>query len=647
MKLAPLNPTFLTERDAIVAAAQALGGSDTPDVWAGFALRGMGFSAQVLVNGGGGSTRVVEAFDPPNLRQLPTFSISDSSGNNNGYLEPGENVLITIPVENPTGNTVTGVTVSVNGGPAVSYGTIVNNATVTNVIPYTLPSVACGATTPITISINSSLGPTGTTTTLGPLGIPTFGGSTQNFDGVAAPALPTLWTQVNTGAQNPWVTTATGPDTAPNSAFGNDGTSTGDSSLITPLIQVTSSSASVTFRKNYSFEAPDWDAMVLEISIAGGAFQDILTAGGSFTAGGYTGTVNTTAGNPLAGRPAWLGASGGYTTTTANLPASANGQVVKLRWRIGTDAATGGVGANIDTVSITGSEFSNGFTCPPIVTACNNDPRADFDGDSVSDLSVFRVGTWYVQRSTAGFFSSAFGSAGDEIVPGDYDGDEKADLAVMRNTGGSLTWYIFGSTSGFSSVGWGAAGDIAVAADYDGDDLTDIAVYRPGSNTFYVRSSLGGGSLIAQAWGTAGDIPLTGDFDGDCKSDYGVFRAGTWHLLRSTAGYIPIGFGAAGDGLVHADYDGDNKADVAVTRNTGGSLTWYVLGSTAGFSSTSWGLNTDIAVPGDYDGDAKDDIGVFRGSTGTWYVLRSSNGSLLSSAFGTAGDVPVPSGYIP
>lgn len=386
----------------------------------------------------------------------------------------------------------------------------------------------------------------------------------------------------------------------------------------------------------------------MEISTAGGPFQDIVTAGGSFVTGGYTGTVNTTAGNPLAGRMAWIGASGGYITSTVNLPASANGQVVRLRWRIATDAAVGGVGANVDTVTLTGGVFSNGFTCPPIVAACNNDPRADFDGDGTSDFSVFRGGNWFVQRSTAGFFASGFGAPGDEIVPGDYDGDEKADLAVMRNVGGSLIWYVMGSTSGFSAFGWGAAGDIAVAGDYDGDDKTDVAVYRPGApGVFFVRSSAAGGGLIAQAWGAPGDIPLTADFDGDCKSDYGVFRAGTWHILRSTAGYVASPFGAVGDGIVHGDYDGDNKADVAVARNVGGSLIWYVLGSTSGFTATSWGVSTDIPAPGDFDGDGKDDIAVFRGATGTWYVLRSSNGSLLASPFGTAGDVPVPSGYLP
>jgi hypothetical protein len=48
MKLAPLGPTFLTERDAILAAAVMGGtGADVGDIWAGFAIRGMGFSSSI------------------------------------------------------------------------------------------------------------------------------------------------------------------------------------------------------------------------------------------------------------------------------------------------------------------------------------------------------------------------------------------------------------------------------------------------------------------------------------------------------------------------------------------------------------------------------------------------------------------------
>ena len=58
MKLAPLGPTFLTERDAILAAAVMSGtGADLSDIWSGFAIRGMGFSSSIQNAGTGAEQR--------------------------------------------------------------------------------------------------------------------------------------------------------------------------------------------------------------------------------------------------------------------------------------------------------------------------------------------------------------------------------------------------------------------------------------------------------------------------------------------------------------------------------------------------------------------------------------------------------------
>ena len=93
-----------------------------------------------------------------------------------------------------------------------------------------------------------------------------------------------------------------------------------------------------------------------------GAFQDILAAGGTFASGGYNSTLATGFPNPLPGRMAWTGLSGGtaaaptYITTVVNLPAAAAGQTIQLKWRQGSDNSVipaTNPGSRIDTISRT------------------------------------------------------------------------------------------------------------------------------------------------------------------------------------------------------------------------------------------------------------------------------------------------------
>ncbi|HQU84466.1 MAG TPA: M36 family metallopeptidase, partial [Pyrinomonadaceae bacterium] len=474
MKLAPLGPTILQERDSIIAAALASSlapeaADDVADCWNGFALRGMGFSASITNAGtGANNTIVTDGFDLPNLFQTPTFSVSDSAGNNNGFPEPGENLTLTIPLTNNTGTAATGTTLTVVGGGSANYGTINSGTTISQPVSFTVPAnTPCGSVLNLTFNVNSSLGATSFTRQI-IIGAPTTT-FTENFDSVTAPAFPAGWTAAPVQSGINFVTTTNTPDSAPNAAFAaNPTTVGGGSDLTSPSMPITAAAATVTFRHKFDTE-PGWDGGALEISIAGGAFQDIINAGGRFVENGYTGALGAGTNNPLANRNSWNGLSNGYISTTVQLPASAAGQNVQLKWRFGADDNTAGSGANpgwyVDNVSVKGS-----YTCGSVVPS--GKARADFDGDGKTDVSVFRPsdGNWYLLRSTAGFGSVSWGLSTDTLVPGDYDNDNKTDPAVYR--GGN--WLILQSSNNtFSSIGWGNATDKPVAADYDGDGKTD------------------------------------------------------------------------------------------------------------------------------------------------------------------------------
>src|SRR5262249_18820355 len=74
--------------------------------------------------------------------------------------------------------------------------------------------------------------------------------------------------------------------------------------------------------------------------------------------------------SPIAGRMAWSGNSGGFITTTVNLPAASAGQPTVLRWRLATDSSVSATGQTIDT--ITAGTCSSGCSRPPGSSPCDD-----------------------------------------------------------------------------------------------------------------------------------------------------------------------------------------------------------------------------------------------------------------------------------
>lgn len=643
MKLAPLNPTPLTERDAIIAAA--LGGGtpeDVADIWAGFAIRGMGVSASIqnlggISNAGTATVRVTEAFDLPNLIQTPAITVSDGDGD--GHPEPSEPLTISLPLTNQTGSTAANVNVQLVGGSAVTYGSIAHNSTVSRNLTITVPPGSpCGSVFELVFNVTSSLGPVTFTRRIN-LGNAQLTFS-ENFDGVAAPNFPSGWTAEAIQNGTNFVTSTANASSAPNSAFALDPTTVGGgTNLTSPQFNVSIAAATVSFRNNWNTE-DGWDGGVLEISIGGGAFQDIVAAGGYFTQNGYNGSLGSNGvNNPLASRAAWTGNSNGYVTTVANLPASAVGQNVRLRWRFGADDNTAVVGWNIDDVRVNGNA-----TCSYSPPGGVSTARADFDGDGRTDYSVVRPSAeahWFILGSTAGFQAYNWGFGTDIPVPGDYDEDGKTDVAVFRRSDspGSSFFILKSDGNVFQSISWGVAEDIPVTGDFDGDGKADATVFRPSTGNWH--SLLSNGGMRHQQFGQAGDKPVGGDFDGDGTSDITVVRDGTWISSLSTGGVRFVSFGYPTDAIVPADYDGDGKDDVAIFRNG----EWWILRSSDNAAvSISFGQAGDVPVPGNYDGDSMDDVAIFR--NGAWWVLKSSGG-VDTANFGFGTDIPLPSKYLP
>jgi hypothetical protein len=300
---------------------------------------------------------------------------SESCSPGNGVIDPGETVTLNVCLQNfGTANTSNLVaTLQASGGvtnPSApqNYGALLaGGGAVCKTFTFTA-SGSCGGSVTGTIHLQDGANDLGNVSFSYTLGV--------NL--VTPPALPSGWTAdqgVNAAAAPPWQTSNGGAptpvaDTAPNAAFSQDPSNTCDNRLYTPSFTY-SSGAQLTFRQNYDLEQQTattaYDGGVLEISINGGAYTDIITAGGSFVTGGYNHTaINTGFSNPLLpSRPNWSGISnsgaGGFETCTVNLPAAGAGVPVQLRWRMGSDNIVSHNGWRVDSVSVTGAALSQTF----------------------------------------------------------------------------------------------------------------------------------------------------------------------------------------------------------------------------------------------------------------------------------------------
>lgn len=295
----------------------------------------------------------------------------------------------------------------------------------------------------------------------------------------------------------------------------------------------------------------------------------------------------------------------------------------------------------------------------------------DFDGDNRTDLAVFRVATntFFARRSGStnalDILGLQFGNAQtDDLVPADYNGDGITDFAVYRRDIATNLGTFFvqdtarvSSPQGFRAFQFGFATDQPVPRDYDGDNRADFAVVRrtPGATSlvrgtltwFILQSSTN--TLRSVQFGFDVDTPAPGDYDGDGRFDIAVFRnevdgTGTFFILQSSTNTVrAVRFGLGSDLVIPGDYDGDGRTDIAVVRQ-GDPFQFFILRSSDNsFLAVTFGEKPQIPAPGDYDGDGRTDIAVFDPRNGVFYILESSSNNTVvrQRQFGQNGDIPL------
>lgn len=184
LKVTPIDPSFIDGRDALFTADCASNAcANEESIWGGFADRGLGYGSNAPFNVMFGYTAahlgVKESFSLPFLDVVDAgtdVAIDDSASNNNGAIDPGEAVLLTVSLTNPwraasknvasATATLTTLTTGVNiFDNTAAWGAIAAQATTAagDSFLITLDStVACGSSINFTLTTTSSLGVTAT-----------------------------------------------------------------------------------------------------------------------------------------------------------------------------------------------------------------------------------------------------------------------------------------------------------------------------------------------------------------------------------------------------------------------------------------------------------------------------------------------------
>jgi hypothetical protein len=167
----------------------------------------------------------------------------------------------------------------------------------------------------------------------------------------------------------------------------------------------------------------------------------------------------------------------------------------------------------------------------------------DIDGDGKDDIVLHRPGTIVQLFMDGARVARSSNVVDDGMVPsiGDFDGNGRADLAMLKSNGELHVW--LSTPSGFSKALVSTiktAFSIKAVQDIDGDGNADLLLFRPGQLVQYLMQ---GQSVVRSRTFTLTStysVASTGDFNADGRSDimlqHNTYRS-LYLWLATTTGY--------------------------------------------------------------------------------------------------------------
>ncbi|MBL8172561.1 MAG: VCBS repeat-containing protein, partial [Acidobacteria bacterium] len=239
----------------------------------------------------------------------------------------------------------------------------------------------------------------------------------------------------------------------------------------------------------------------------------------------------------------------------------------------------------------------------------------DYNGDNHLDIVTTEYDDDKV-RILLGNGSGQFTNAPQSPVPtgdqpvataiGDFNGDNKADIAITNQLSHNITILLGNGDGTFaqaanSPIAVGNAPRGIAHGYFNGDAQLDLAVCNGGSDNISILLGNGNGTFTPAAGSPlmAQDAPfhvVTGFFDADANADLAVANLGSGtvaiFLGNGSGGFAPSGspisVGAFTSFLALADFNGDGKRDLAATNRLSNNVV-ILLGNGAGAFSQAMG----------------------------------------------------------
>ncbi|HEX3447493.1 MAG TPA: FG-GAP-like repeat-containing protein [Isosphaeraceae bacterium] len=326
-----------------------------------------------------------------------------------------------------------------------------------------------------------------------------------------------------------------------------------------------------------------------------------------------------------------------------------------------------------------------------VVGDFNLDNRPDLAiVEQSSGLVSIRLNTTAPGAATASFAPAQNFRTGLDPVSaavGDFNGDGEPDLAVANQFSNSVSLLLNTTAAGSNTPNFAAKQDFATGSipnsvaigDFNGDNRPDLAVANEGSNRVSVLLNATAPRSVTLSFSPRTDYgtdsaPISvavGDLNGDGMPDLAVtnfFSNSVSVLLNTTtAGANTPSFAAKQDfatglfpdSVAVGDFNGDAVLDLAIANSNSNSVS--VLQNTTGLGAValSFAAKQDFATGtepasialADFSGDGKNDLAVANFSSNTVSVLLNTAGPTVAitraTAVGTILDDDSPASVAP